>query len=508
MKTDSRYISNVHAVLKTFLRHRSNSDWPHHLTLARLVARGLQMGRSTLIQTGSDRDRYGLSYLCSVLLCPHPVVLVAPKTVQQHLLNELIPPLQEWTDSSKEIIVGDRVPDRPDFKGLVITTPQAWLRDRLGNCNGFPPGIPTLIDPADDLEEWTGQYLTTSISPGDWQALMMAAESEIEVIRDARVKLTKTIFNRPSNPYNCHLIDDAQRDILEQLFRNLTSALPDSWQAFRQQSQGENQLTWVEVARSRGQFTLHVAPVEVASILKSLWPEQPVVLIGGFLDWETNAPIYRKQLGLGEITCLKFSPNRQNEHIQLYLPDRLPLPNTPHFREVAIQQSRLLVSLARKQQQAIAILVDDVPLKAQVGAALAAEWGSMVKVEKTDLAPDGVLISGWSFWRSHQHEIPSPQLLIIATLPLPSIEHPLVAGRVAYHKRQRQDWFRRYLLPTALRELQRAVVPLRQSQGTVALLDNRINNRSYGSKIFTALEPFARINYIEGVTMGDNGFGQ
>ena len=93
--------------------------------------------------------------------------------------------------------------------------------------------------------------------------------------------------------------------------------------------------------------------------------------------------------------------------------------------------------------------------------------------------------------------MPTPQLLVIATLPIPSLENPLVARRVAYYKRQRQDWFRLYLLPTALRELQRAVVPIRESQGTVALLDNRVNYRSYGTEILAALEPFARINYLD-----------
>jgi ATP-dependent DNA helicase DinG len=92
----------------------------------------------------------------------------------------------------------------------------------------------------------------------------------------------------------------------------------------------------------------------------------------------------------------------------------------------------------------------------------------------------------------------------MATLPIPSIEHPLVAGRVAYHKRQRQDWFRIYLLPAALRELQHAVVPLRQSQGMVAILDNRVNNRSYSTKILAALEPFARINYMEGLIVDNS----
>jgi ATP-dependent DNA helicase DinG len=86
---------------------------------------------------------------------------------------------------------------------------------------------------------------------------------------------------------------------------------------------------------------------------------------------------------------------------------------------------------------------------------------------------------------------------MISTLPLPSLENPRVAGQVAYYKQQRLDWFRLYLLPTALRELQRAVAPVRASMGVVALLDNRVNHRSYGRQVLSALSPFARINYLD-----------
>ena len=40
-------------------------------------------------------------------------------------------------------------------------------------------------------------------------------------------------------------------------------------------------------------------------------------------------------------------------------------------------------------------------------------------------------------------------------------------------------------------------MPLRESQGIVALLDNRVNYRSYGNLILTALEPYAKIDYID-----------
>ena len=251
--------------------------------------------------------------------------------------------------------------------------------------------------------------------------------------------------------------------------------------------------------REEGLFTIYIAPIEIATILKPIWQQQPVVIIGSFLDLESNAPIYRQQLGLDSILSLKFSPNPQNENIRLYIPDRFPMHNTPQFRKALLEQARILIDLSSHSNSSrpVVILVEDLPLQAQVGVTLAAEFGSRVQVENKALAADGILVCSWSFWTIHQEKLPTPKLLIIATIPLPSIENPIVASRVAYYKRQRQDWFRLYLLPTALKTIQQAVVPLRESQGLVALLDKRVIFRSYGKTILSALEPCARINYID-----------
>lgn len=162
-----------------------------------------------------------------------------------------------------------------------------------------------------------------------------------------------------------------------------------------------------------------------------------------------------------------------------------------------MSELRALLSANTANQGLTVVLVGDVPLKAQVGSVLAAEYGSRVQVEKTCLDERGILVTGWEFWRQNQGVFPAPHLLVIATLPIPSLEDPLVAGRVAHYKRLRQDWFRLYLLPEALSELQRAIAPVRESQGVVALLDNRVNHRSYGQQVLTALHPLARINYLD-----------
>ncbi|HEY9616754.1 MAG TPA: helicase C-terminal domain-containing protein, partial [Microcoleaceae cyanobacterium] len=506
----------VHQQLRAFLRQQGESYWPHHLTMARLVARALRLGRSALLQTGAFsgyHERYRLSYLVPVLMWQEAVILVAPEAVHQRLLMVEIPQLQQWIRTTKPIQTGDRWP-HANFQGLLLTTPQAWLSDRLFNQGRFPDGIPTIVDGTDDLEIWTRTQLTAQIQSGDWDTLMLACPDQAEFIRDVRVQLTKTLFQHPANPYECYLIDELEQESLANLFQAIalpasttapspqetvpnTTGLPTAWNHFSQSFFSEAQLLWAEVNRRQGQFSLHCSPADIAAQLSPIWSRQPVVLIGGALDLDAEAAAYRQRLGLDtDLTSLKFSPDRQEELIHLYVPDRLPMPNTPQFQAALIQEMHTLLRVSSGTPGLIVLLVGDTPLKAQVGSVLASEFGSRVQVERTCLDENGVLVTGWEFWRQHQRVLPAPHLLAIATLPIPSLEDPLVAGRVAYYKRSRQDWFRLYLLPTALSELQRAIAPVRERQGVVALLDSRVIHRSYGQQVLSALHPLARISYL------------
>ena len=485
----------VHSSLRDFLRSQGDRNWPHHLTMARLVARALRLGRPALIQTNSSVSKYCLSYLMPILLGDWSVIVVAPSTIQQRLVETEIPLLQDWLGSNKQVRCGDYWTEGDN---LLLTTPESWLSDRLNQTGRFPPQIPTIIDCADDLEEKARKILTISIDVSDWEELRAKAPQYVESIRDSRVKLTKAIFTHPENPYGNYVVERQEREILTNLCQTLTAEnlLTPKFSQFWQQWQ-RSLIIWTSRDRDRGLFTIYLAPVEVNTSLRTIWQQQPVVIIGDFLDLEATAPIYRQQLGLPEILSLKFAPNRQNEYIQLYLPNRFPMHNTPQFSTAFIEQSRRLVGLSQNINQPVVILVEDVPLQAQVGSVLAAEFGSRVQVEKTPLTPDGILVCSWSFWQLHQLQLPTPKLLIIATIPLPSSENPLVASRIAYHKNHRQDWFRLYLLPTALKAMQQAVVPLRESKGIVALLDNRVKFRTYGKTILAALEPYARSDRIE-----------
>jgi ATP-dependent DNA helicase DinG len=490
---------DVHQQLHAFLRDQGETRWPHHLSVARLVARALRLQRSALIQVSAAtryRGHYRCSYLVPLLLWPDFVVLVAPPAVQQQLLQIDIPKLSEWLGFKKPVCTAQQWPG-PHFSGLLILSPQEWMAQRPTT---LPKGL-VLLDGADEVENWARQHLTLALGLQDWEQLRWCYPHQVQLLRNARAQLTRSIFQHPVNPYGCALLTEAERQVLDHLYRDLQSCdlsmSPKSWQQFWQQYTQPNQLLWTEIHRPQGSFTLRCAPTDVQPYLQAIWNQQTTVLFGGGVDVQASAQLLEQTLGIEDVTCVQFGADRHTEAIQLYIPDGLPMPNTPEFQARIMIQIHDLLALSRGIGRPTVLVIDDLPLKAQIAVLLAAEFGSRVQVETPSLSPDSILVTGWDYWLQVQHQIPAPPLLVIATLPIPSLEDPRVAGRVAYYKRRRQDWFRLYLLPQTLRTLQGAIAPAREQQGVVALLDARVIHRSYGQQILDALSPYARINYLD-----------
>lgn len=208
--------AEVHLSLHNFLRSQAGfPSWHHHLTMARLVARALRLGRSALIQVGAvcgHQGRYRTSFIASALMWHGSVIIVASETVQQRLLKVEIPRLQQWLPANKPIRTGDFWPS-PDFQGLLLTSPEAWLKGQFADNNPFPANIPTIIDGVDDFEDWVRSGLTQSIETHDWDQLMLAYPYQADLIREVRVELTYKLFQHPENPYHCYLISQPEIDI-------------------------------------------------------------------------------------------------------------------------------------------------------------------------------------------------------------------------------------------------------------------------------------------------------
>jgi len=515
----------VHQQLRAFLRACGDRPWLHHLTLARLVARVLRSGRSALIQGGTAvaAGRHRLSYLAPALLCDQAVVVVAPPAIQQRLLEVDLARLRSWLAQSDRplppvhwlteppaALPAALQPLRVDRPGIWILSPQQWLADRL-ELTGAPSrlaGLPTLIDGADDLEGWVQGALRLEITPMDWHQWRLACPDRATILQDLQAAIAHSLLQHPPNPYGAWLLDEPEHDRLIRTLRLLATDLPPIWRSLLERVGDRGWPLLAQPDRKTGQFSLQCQPIDVAEILRPLWRAQPIALIGSFLDLDIDAPLFQARLGLDNgdddrLTCLKFTPDRHQEAIGLYLPEQLPLPNTPQFQPALMQQLHALLGWQGSSGFTV-ILVGDVPLKARLAAQLAAEFGSRVQLERTAPDDNGILITGWEFWRNHSDRLPAPSLLAIAALPIPSLEDPLVAARVSAYKRQRRDWFRWYLLPVALSDLQRAIAPLREPPATpndrpplLALLDTRVVRRSYGEQVLAALDPVERISYLE-----------
>ena len=492
--------AEVHCELRNFLRERNMSSWVHHLTMARMVARGLRLGKSSIIQTGTNHPQYFLSYLTSALLANKSVIIVTSSSIQEQLIKEKIPELQKYLKRDKTI-QPTLTKDLHLNNKIVVITHKVWLEDNFNF--GYGNKIPTIIEECEQLPDVISDYLTVEFTPQDCLQLQFINPSNQDLIRENIAKLTKSIFAHPVNPYNSYLLNDDEKIIINKL-NNLrgdkSNASTKKLELISQYISNQQQyFNYVQVNRQQGSFTIKSSPLNLREKVNHLWEKQPLILLANYLAPEKEVVDYSNFLGIdtNNFTCLKFSPHGQNQNLHLYLPDNLPLPNHPQFQVKVIQEILALIGAVKVNHSPVIILVEDFPLQGQIATKLAAQFGSRVQLNSINFTENSILVCDSKFWLKYQYNLPKSQFLIMTTLPIPSLENPLIAAQVTYYKSQKKDWFRLFLLPYALKTIQQITMSIRQNQGVVALLDNRVNLRSYGRQILQVLEPYDRINYLD-----------
>ena len=86
--------AQAHHQIKTLLR-QEESDWPHPLTLSRLVARSLRRRDTTLVQLPpSSSERWWLGLLVPLCLAPEAGALGLTAPPRRRLLQLGLPPLR------------------------------------------------------------------------------------------------------------------------------------------------------------------------------------------------------------------------------------------------------------------------------------------------------------------------------------------------------------------------------------------------------------------------------
>ena len=471
--------AQAHQQLKALLRLEGETRWPHHLTLSRLLARSLRRADHTLVRLAPGIDpSWLLGLVVPLALCEQPLALVVSPQLRQRLLQVELPRLEA---------VGLRLPcwegpNAPASARLWLLQHaelvQAWRQGALGERQLVVPEL-------EQLRPCLRQALGVVIDTGHWEQLRRSLPGASASLLELHERLSRRLLSRPCGPLQQLPISPEQEAPLRQLLAAL-GPLPDPWPRWLAGA-GDGWTSWASINSTLLQWQWHRQPLDPLAVMVGLLRGRGVVLLG--------------QIGAGVAVGGGFSPQVElsladpplQDPLPLYAPSGQALPNAPHYGIHLLDQSRRLVL---GQAGLTVVLLDDDGLRRGLASGLAAEFGSRVGHECTAPESNGVICCSWGWWLEHQQRLPLPDQLVVATLPIASLEDPLTAARVAALRLQGRDWFRELLLPEALERLQLAVAGLRRQGGRLAVLDGRIKRRGWGRQVLEALEPWVPLQRL------------
>ncbi|WP_320666855.1 helicase C-terminal domain-containing protein [Prochlorococcus sp. MIT 1307] len=475
--------ASAHAQLKDILQAIS-CPWPHNLTLGRLVARTFRRRDNTLIQLDiGSQDFWWLGLLIPLSFDPSSAVLILSEKQRQRLLKIELPRLRE-KGVQLECWEGSQAP--PDG--------QLWLMDYLGLVQAFRQeslqSKHLIIPEAEFLNERLRDVMALKITSEDWERLRRAHPSVDVALMQLHERLSRKLFAQ-STRVGAHVRMDcseifALRDLIDSLLPS-----PPPWFELLQ-PESDHWASWAELDHKTLNWIWHLKLLDPLKHLYGLFKHQPYLLLTGT---DRNDLLITQLESLASPLKVKVTLGGHllQEPISLFAPRSQPLPNTEFYAQHLLDQSRrLILGLAG----VTILLLDDDQLRRQITSELASEFGKRVIHETITPDSNGVICCRWSWWLLHQDQLPPPQQLIIAILPLSSVEEPLIAARVEALKRQGRDWFRELLLPEALSVLPQAVAPLRASHGRLAILDGRLRSRSWGEQFSRSLEPWTPLQRL------------
>lgn len=273
--------------------------------------------------------------------------------------------------------------------------------------------------------------------------------------------------------------------------------------AFFLEAPGEDYVCWVE--RAGKSIKLSCAPIELAGLLRErLFARIPaMVMTSATLSVDGTLSYFKKRLGLDAVkTLILDSVFDFQSRVTLYIAGGMPSPDD----EVAYGSfiaEKILHYVSKSGGKALVLftnyrLLRDVYARVndafrEKGITVFAQGSGMprfrmLKAFKKDLT--SVLFGTDTFWTGI--DVPGEALsnVIITKLPFDVPKHPVIEARLEKIKSRGQDPFLEYSVPEAVLKFKQGFGRLIRTQydkGTVAVLDSRLINKSYGKSFLNSL---------------------
>ena len=271
------------------------------------------------------------------------------------------------------------------------------------------------------------------------------------------------------------------------------------------------EIAWV--ARDNDGIGLYVAPAHVGGAIRRtvIDRHRSVILTSATLGVAGALTFTMDRLGVADRagTLRVGSPFDHAKASVLIVPSDIPLPHDDRF---PVEAAMIIGDVARALHGKTLVLFTSHSAMREVGAQLAGleDNGIAVLTQGIDgsrrsilerfAAGGAVLLGTQSFWEGV--DLPGEQLrcVIIAKLPFPVPDDPLIEGRSERY----DDPFREYQLPLAALRLRQGygrLIRTKTDRGAVVLLDRRVILQDYGPTFLASL-PAVRVQRIASEGIG------
>jgi ATP-dependent DNA helicase DinG len=253
--------------------------------------------------------------------------------------------------------------------------------------------------------------------------------------------------------------------------------------------------------RARGLF-VRAAPVNVSHIVREAILDRfrSVLLTSATLAVDESFEYVRRRLGLQKPRELRVASEFDYAaQSLLYLPRRMPAPNTPEFAAAAGREAIDL--LRRSRGRAFVLFTSHAALRTvEPLLRMALPYPVFVQgaaprsrlVEEFRQTPGAVLLGTSSFWQGVDVVGDALSCVIIDRLPFASPGDPVIAARVDAIRDAGGDPFADYQVPLAILALLQGLGRLirhRTDRGVLAVLDPRLRTMAYGRRFLASLPP-------------------
>jgi ATP-dependent DNA helicase DinG len=275
-----------------------------------------------------------------------------------------------------------------------------------------------------------------------------------------------------------------------------------------QGDEDRERVRWVEVFAHS--VHLNATPLSIAGIFHRQISGHPRAWIftSATLSVAGNFSHYQREMGLGEAaTAFWESPFDYQNQALLYVPDKLPEPNSEGYTRAVVDAALPVIEAAegrtfflftslRAMREARDLMEIGMKRMGMEYPLLMQGEGSRTNLlERFRKLGNAVLLGSASFWEGVDVKGEALSLVIIDRLPFAPPDDPVLAARIEKMNSEGRNAFMEYQVPQAVITLKQGsgrLIRDENDRGVLMICDPRLISKHYGKRIWRSLPPMKR----------------